>query len=57
LAESLIREPNHQGETVMGDKGSKDKAKREDRKKPKMTQKEKKKLKIEKKKTNTGFAQ
>ncbi len=41
----------------MGEKGSKDKAKREDRKKPKLTQKERKKLKIEKKKTNTGFAQ
>ena len=34
----------------MGEKGSKDKAKREDRKKPKLTQKEKRKLKIEKKK-------
>ena len=32
----------------MPDKGSKDKAGREDRKKPKLTQKEKKKLKHEK---------
>ena len=34
----------------MGDKGSKDKAKREDRKKPKLNPKEKRKLKREKKK-------
>jgi hypothetical protein len=42
----------------MGDKGSKDKAKRETRKKPKLTQKEKKKLKNEKKQgTSSGFGQ
>ncbi len=33
----------------MGDKGSRDKARKEDRKKPKLTQKEKRKLKNEKK--------
>ena len=39
----------------MGDKGSRDKAGKEDRKKPKMTQKERRKLKKEKKSGgNTG---
>ena len=33
----------------MGDKGSKDKARREDQKKPKLSKKEKRKLKHEKK--------
>lgn len=33
----------------MGDKGSRDKARKEERKKPKMTQKERRKLKNEKK--------
>jgi hypothetical protein len=37
-------------EDPMGDKGSKDKARRENKKKPKLTQKERKKLKQEKKK-------
>jgi hypothetical protein len=37
------------GEKHMGEKGSRDKAGREDRKKPKHTQKEKRKLKKEKK--------
>ena len=37
------------GEAKMGDKGSKDKAKREQRKKPKLTPKEKRKLKKDKK--------
>jgi len=42
----------------MGDKGSKDKARKEDRKKPKLTQKEKRKLKIEKKQNKiTGLPQ
>ena len=39
---------NH-GETDMGDKGSKDKGKREDQKKAQLTPKEKRKLKREKK--------
>jgi hypothetical protein len=44
-----------EGDTIMGDKGSRDKAGKEDRKKPKMTQKEKRKLKKEKKTGgNTG---
>ncbi len=42
----------------MGDKGSRDKAKKEDRKKPKMTQKERRKLKNEKKQNKvSGLAQ
>jgi hypothetical protein len=46
------------GETAMGDKGSRDKAKKEQRKKPKLTQKEKRKLKNEKKhKQTSGFAE
>ena len=40
---------NH-GETDMGDKGSKDKGKREHQKKAQLTQKQKRKLKKEKKK-------
>ena len=37
----------------MGDKGSRDKAKKEDRKKPKLTQKEKRKLKKDKQKNKS----
>ena len=37
-------------EDPMGDKGSKDKGRKENKKKPKLTQKERKKLKEEKKK-------
>lgn len=43
-----IELPKH-GETVMGDKGSKDKGKREQQKKAQRTPKEKRKLKQDKK--------
>ena len=60
-ADPRVREPKtsnwpdgafvfHHGETDMGDKGSKDKGKREHQKKAQLTQKEKRKLKKQKKK-------
>jgi len=43
------------GETIMGEKGSKNKSNREDKKKPKLNIKEKRKLKNEKKQKATVF--
>jgi hypothetical protein len=45
-----------QGESAMGEKGSRDKAGKEDRKKPKLNPKEKRKLKREKKQHPVGTA-
>jgi len=52
---SLINplDPFNQGETAMGDRGSKDKGKKEERKKAKLNPKEKRRLKNEKKNPTT----